>query len=56
MAWQLQKSEEYLAALLAGAVATVIGAAGILAESLWLIFSPVRRLQVPPGEQTLDPD
>jgi hypothetical protein len=50
-------------ALVAGAVATVIGAramwligaAGILAGSLGLIFSPVRRLQVPPGEQTLDP-
>jgi hypothetical protein len=45
-------------ALVAGVVATAIGArgtwlvgaAGILAASLWLIFSPVRGLQTPPGE------
>jgi predicted MFS family arabinose efflux permease len=49
-----------IGALVAGLVATAIGAratwlvgaAGILAGSLWLIFSPVRRLQVSPGEQT----
>jgi predicted MFS family arabinose efflux permease len=49
-----------IGALVAGAVATVIGAratwlvgaAGILAGSLWLIFSPVRRLQAPPSEQS----
>jgi predicted MFS family arabinose efflux permease len=48
-----------IGALVAGAVATAIGAratwlvgaAGILAASLWLIFSPVRQLQVPPSEQ-----
>jgi predicted MFS family arabinose efflux permease len=52
-----------IGALVAGAVATAIGAratwlvgaAGILAGSLWLIFSPVRRLQVPPGEQNPNP-
>jgi MFS family permease len=52
-----------IGALVAGAVATTIGArwtwlvgaAGILAGSLWLIFSPVRQLQVPPGEHTPNP-
>ena len=52
-----------IGALVAGVVATVIGAratwlvgaAGILAGSLWLIFSPVRRLQVLPGDQTPNP-
>ncbi len=47
-----------IGALVAGVVATAIGAratwlvgaAGILASSLWLIFSPVRQLQAPPGE------
>ena len=52
-----------LGALVGGVVATVIGArwtwlvgaAGILAGSLWLIFSPVRRLHVLPGEHTPNP-
>ncbi len=52
-----------IGALVAGVVATAIGArwtwlagaAGILAGSLWLIFSPVRRLQVLPAEQTPTP-
>jgi predicted MFS family arabinose efflux permease len=47
-----------IGALVAGVVATAIGAratwlvgaAGILAASLWLIFSPVRGLQTPPSE------
>jgi predicted MFS family arabinose efflux permease len=49
-----------IGALVAGVVATAIGAgatwlvgaAGILAGSLWLIFSPVRRLNVLPSDQT----
>jgi predicted MFS family arabinose efflux permease len=53
-----------IGALVAGVVATaigaratwLIGAAGILAGSLWLIFSPVRRLQVLPSDQTPNPD
>ena len=52
-----------IGALVAGVVATaigaratwLIGAAGILAGSLWLIFSPVRRLQELPTEQAPDP-
>jgi len=52
-----------IGALVAGVVATAIGtratwlvgAVGILAGSLWLIFSPVRRLQLPPGDQTPKP-
>jgi hypothetical protein len=52
-----------IGALVAGTVATaigaratwLIGAAGILAGSLWLIFSPVRRLQVLPSDQTPNP-
>jgi MFS family permease len=52
-----------IGALVAGGVATAIGAratwlvgaAGILAGSLWLIFSPVRRLQVLPGDETPNP-
>jgi predicted MFS family arabinose efflux permease len=52
-----------IGALVGGVVATVIGArwtwlvgaAGILAGSLWLIFSPVRRLHVLPGEHTPNP-
>lgn len=52
-----------IGALVAGVVATAIGAratwlvgaAGILAGSLWLIFSPVRRLQVLPSDQTPNP-
>jgi predicted MFS family arabinose efflux permease len=53
-----------IGALVAGMVATAIGAratwllgaAGILAGSLWLIFSPVRRLHVPPGDPTPNPE
>jgi MFS family permease len=49
-----------IGALVAGAVATAIGArwtwllgaAGILAGSWWLILSPVRRLRVSPEDQT----
>jgi MFS family permease len=52
-----------IGALVAGVVATAIGAratwllgaAGILAASLWLIFSPVRQLQTPPGEPASTP-
>ncbi len=48
-----------IGALVGGMVATVIGArwtwlvgaAGILMASVWLIFSPVRRLNESPGEQ-----
>src|SRR5690349_21146530 len=52
-----------IGALVAGVVATAIGAratwlvgaAGILAGSLWLIFSPVRRLQGLPTDQASNP-
>ncbi len=52
-----------IGALVAGVVATAIGAratwlvgaAGILAGSLWLIFSPVRRLQGLPTDQAPNP-
>jgi len=52
-----------IGALVAGVVATsigaretwLVGAAGILAGSLWLVFSPVRRLQLPPGEEAPNP-
>ena len=52
-----------IGALVAGVVATAIGAratwlvgaAGILAGSLWLIFSPVRRLQVLPTDRASNP-
>jgi predicted MFS family arabinose efflux permease len=48
-----------IGALVGGMVATVIGArwtwlvgaTGILMASVWLIFSPVRRLNESPGEQ-----